>query len=138
MKTTKKSLDVSKRLKKLRSGLEDAVRKQLEEANKEYEYETHKLQYVIPESIHTYIPDFVILKSSGEPIFIECKGHSGITRIDINIDLYSNNTQNSTSVSYSADLSTSSEKEVIKLTDLYVAAVEEVFGGTSDDNTQTK
>ena len=75
MKTPKKSSKSLKPTKKkLRSGLEDRIRSQLEKANKEYEYETHKLQYTVPESVHTYIPDFVIFKSSGEPILIECKG----------------------------------------------------------------
>ena len=70
--------------------------------------------------------------------FLSNAKDSGQTRIDINIDLYSNNTQNSTSDSFSATLGTESVKEVQLLTELYVRAVEEVFGRTSEDSTQTK
>ena len=59
---------------RLRSGLEDKVKAQLDELEKEYKYESERIQYTIPESLHTYVPDFVIFKSSGEPIFVEVKG----------------------------------------------------------------
>jgi hypothetical protein len=63
---------------------------------------------------------------------------TGISRIDISIDFYSSNTHSSISDSFSAMLGQESEEEVQRLMDLFVAAVEEVFGGTSEDNTQKK
>jgi hypothetical protein len=59
---------------KLRSGLEDKVRKQLEDANKEYTYETHKISYTVPAVERSYRPDFIIHTKAGKPIFIESKG----------------------------------------------------------------
>ncbi len=73
--TQKKSSKGSKRQKpKLRSGLEDKVRKQLDNNKVKYEYETHKIEYTVPAVQRSYTPDFIIFKSSGEPIFIEVKG----------------------------------------------------------------
>jgi hypothetical protein len=54
-----------------RSGLEDRISKELESARVEYEYEKHKLKYTKPEKLHTYTPDFYIVKRK---IFIETKG----------------------------------------------------------------
>jgi len=62
----------------------------------------------------------------------------GNTTIDINITLSGPNTQTSTSVSFSAELPTESVKEVQQLTEMYVKAVEAVFGKDSPGNTQTK
>jgi len=52
---------------KLRSGLEDRIAAQLDEAGVAYEYETKKLAYSIP---HTYTPDFVL----DNGIIVEGKG----------------------------------------------------------------
>lgn len=52
---------------KLRSGLEDKVAAQLDEAGVEYAYEKTKLPYSIP---HTYTPDFKLANG----IIVECKG----------------------------------------------------------------
>jgi len=52
---------------KLRSGLEEKIAAQLDEAGMAYEYETQKLEYVIP---HSYKPDFIL--SNG--IIVEGKG----------------------------------------------------------------
>ena len=53
-----------------RSGLEDKIAKQLTEAGVAYEYETTKIQYVVPESVHKYTPDFVLPNG----IIVETKG----------------------------------------------------------------
>ena len=62
----------SKTAKKLgfRSGLEEKVAKQLTEAGVAYEYETTKIKYVVPESVHKYTPDFVLPNG----IIVETKG----------------------------------------------------------------
>lgn len=62
---------------------------------------------------------------------------SGISRIGINTSLFYNNTQNSTSDSFSAILSPASVKEVQQLTETYVQALAEVFGKASNDPSQT-
>lgn len=65
-------MKISKTAKKLgfRSGLEDKIAKQLTEAGVAYEYETTKIQYVVPESIHKYTPDFVLPNG----VVVETKG----------------------------------------------------------------
>jgi hypothetical protein len=56
--------------KGFRSGLEGKVAKQLEVLGVKVEYETTKVKYVIPESLHTYTPDFVLPNG----IVVETKG----------------------------------------------------------------
>ncbi len=53
-----------------RSGLEDKISKQLTSKNIHYDYERWKIPYVVPESNHTYMPDFLLPNG----IFIEAKG----------------------------------------------------------------
>jgi len=53
-----------------RSGLEESVGKFLEEHKIKVEYETTKIDYVIPERTSTYTPDFVLPNG----IIIETKG----------------------------------------------------------------
>lgn len=53
-----------------RSGFENEVFKQIERNGEQPKYETFKINYVIPESKHTYTPDFIL--DSG--IIIETKG----------------------------------------------------------------
>ena len=53
-----------------RSGLEDKIAKQLTEAGVAYEYETTKIQYVVPESVHKYTPDFILPNG----VIVETKG----------------------------------------------------------------
>jgi hypothetical protein len=53
-----------------RSGLEEKVSQQLEALGINVEYETKKIKYVIPESVHTYTPDFELPNG----IIIETKG----------------------------------------------------------------
>ena len=54
---------------KRRSRLEDKVEDQLKAYGVPYEYEKHKLKYIVPERTATYLPDFKV-----GPIFIEVKG----------------------------------------------------------------
>jgi len=63
-----------------RSGLEDKIAKQLSEAGLGVEYETTKIKYTIPESLHTYTPDFllpngIILESKGRFLAEDRKKH---------------------------------------------------------------
>lgn len=53
-----------------RSGLEDRIAEQLHNANVKADYEKFSLSYFIPESKHTYTPDFVLPNG----IIIEAKG----------------------------------------------------------------
>jgi len=53
-----------------RSGLEADVNELLSKNNIDGEYEKHKIKYTIPESEHTYTPDFKLPNG----IFIETKG----------------------------------------------------------------
>lgn len=53
-----------------RSGLEDKVATQLRDANISASYEEYSIPYYIPESKHTYTPDFVLPNG----IIVETKG----------------------------------------------------------------
>jgi hypothetical protein len=53
-----------------RSGFEGRIAKQLELQGVKVEYETTKIKYVIPESLHTYTVDFVLPNG----IMVETKG----------------------------------------------------------------
>lgn len=57
-----------------RSGLEDATNHSLNEAKKKFSYETEKISYIQPETKHTYTPDFILNKKSGNKLYIETKG----------------------------------------------------------------
>jgi hypothetical protein len=69
---TKKHSDKHKAALKAgyRSGLEDTIANQLDMMRVKYTYEEKKISYTVPESKHTYTPDFVL--SNG--IIIETKG----------------------------------------------------------------
>jgi hypothetical protein len=68
-KARRTNLGTSKRLG-FRSGLEEKIAKQLQEAGVKVEYETTKIRYIVPESLHTYTVDFVLPNG----IMIETKG----------------------------------------------------------------
>lgn len=55
----------------VRSGFEAKVVEQLRKKKVKFEYETLKLKYTVPESTHTYTPDFYI---PGTKVIIEAKG----------------------------------------------------------------
>ena len=59
-----------------RSKFEQSIATQLEELDREYEYENkrHKIKYDVPASGHTYLPDFAIFGKDGKCILIEPKG----------------------------------------------------------------
>ena len=54
-----------------RSGLEESIANELEKNRVAYEFEKTKLKYTKPQKIHTYTPDFHLIKKR---IFIETKG----------------------------------------------------------------
>ena len=69
-KTTRRTtLGTAKKLG-FRSGLEVKVAEQLSQSGVSVEYETTKIKYVVPESVHTYTPDFVLPNG----IVVETKG----------------------------------------------------------------
>jgi hypothetical protein len=69
-KTTRRTtLGAAKKLG-FRSGLEVKVAEQLSQSGVSVEYETTKIKYVVPESVHTYTPDFVLPNG----IVVETKG----------------------------------------------------------------
>jgi hypothetical protein len=53
-----------------RSGLEETVAAQIKASGLKVEYESEKIVYVVPETSHTYTPDFVLPNG----IIIETKG----------------------------------------------------------------
>ena len=53
-----------------RSGIEQYISEQLQEKKIEAEYEPFKIPYSVPESKHTYTPDFVL----GNGLVLESKG----------------------------------------------------------------
>lgn len=57
-----------------RSGLEEKIDEQLRAAHATFTYETDKIKYTIPESVHVYTPDFTITTESGKIIYVETKG----------------------------------------------------------------
>lgn len=70
MKRVKRTKAQNEYVHGYRSGLEDKIAEQLVEAKVELKYETEKIKYVIPESSHTYTPDFKLPNG----IFVESKG----------------------------------------------------------------
>lgn len=67
--TRKSNLGAAKKLG-FRSGLEVKIAEQLKSAGVEVEYETTKIKYVVPESLHTYTVDFVLPNG----VMVETKG----------------------------------------------------------------
>lgn len=51
--------------KGFRSGLEEAIADDLRSRSVHYLFEEHKLKYTVPETEHTYTPDFIIAKDRG-------------------------------------------------------------------------
>ena len=89
--TRKSSMDAAHRLG-YRSGLEVKVATKLQESGVEFGYETTKIKYVVPESVHTYTPDFtfpngLIVETKGMLVVADRKKHLLIQqqRPDLNI-----------------------------------------------------
>lgn len=57
-----------------RSGLEEAVSRQIADAGLPVSYETDKIEYVWPERTSKYTPDFKLPKQGGLHFFVETKG----------------------------------------------------------------
>jgi hypothetical protein len=55
---------------KYRSGLEKQIREALDKRRVKYRYEEVKIPYIKPETLHSYLPDFIL--SNG--IIVEAKG----------------------------------------------------------------
>lgn len=68
-----------------RSGLEDKISEQLKSLSVPVKYEERKITYSVPESIHTYTPDFelpngIIIESKGRFVAADRKKHLLIQR----------------------------------------------------------
>ena len=57
-----------------RSGLEEKISQQIEEAGLKVEYETEKVKYIWPQREATYTPDFILGSSDTKKIYVETKG----------------------------------------------------------------
>lgn len=57
-----------------RSGLEEKVSKQIEQAGLPVLYETEKVSYIWPERNSTYTPDFLLHEGTNRQMYIETKG----------------------------------------------------------------
>ncbi len=74
------SLTISKRRRRsaiargYRSGLEDAVSRQIEDAGLIVCYEQDQITYVWPERASKYTPDFRLPKADGATFYVETKG----------------------------------------------------------------
>jgi hypothetical protein len=71
---TKRVKKTDEKRVKLRSGFEAKVKKSLEARGVEFEYESERLPYIVPESRHNYTPDFPTITEKGTKIYIEAKG----------------------------------------------------------------
>jgi len=74
-------LGTSKAIKNgYRSGLEDRISDQLKSLSVPVKYEEFKIKYLVPESLHTYTPDFelpngIIIESKGRFVAADRKKH---------------------------------------------------------------
>lgn len=75
------ALGTSKAIKNgYRSGLEDRISDQLKSLSVPVKYEEFKIKYTVPESLHTYTPDFelpngIIIESKGRFVAADRKKH---------------------------------------------------------------
>lgn len=91
-KTKRKSTLGTARRLGFRSGLEIKVSEQLKESGVEFEYETTKIKYVVPESTHTYTPDFtfpngLIVETKGRFLAADRKKHLLIQKQHPELDI---------------------------------------------------
>ena len=75
-----------------RSGLEDKISDQLKEAGVAFEYETFKIKYTVPETLHTYTPDFIlpngiIVESKGRFVVADRKKHLYVQKQHPDLDI---------------------------------------------------
>lgn len=57
-----------------RSGLENTISKQISGAGHKVEYETEKIEYLVPARSAKYTPDFKLPKKNGGFFYVETKG----------------------------------------------------------------
>lgn len=74
MRRKKFSKKAIARMYGFRSGLEQEINESFQTMGLDSEYEKHILKYIKPVSEHKYCPDFRIVNSKGEIIFVETKG----------------------------------------------------------------
>lgn len=91
-KTTRKSAMGTAKKLGFRSGLEEKVADQLKKSGVRFEYETTKIKYVVPESLHTYTPDFVfpnglIVETKGRFVVADRKKHLLIQKQHPHLDI---------------------------------------------------
>lgn len=75
-----------------RSGLEDRISDQLKSLSIPVKYEEFKIKYNIPESVHTYTPDFelpngIIIESKGRFVSADRKKHLLVQQQHPNLDI---------------------------------------------------
>jgi hypothetical protein len=75
-----------------RSGLEDKISDQLKKAGVAFEYETFKIKYTVPETLHTYTPDFIlpngiIVESKGRFVVADRKKHLYVQKQHPDLDI---------------------------------------------------
>ena len=75
-----------------RSGLEDKISDQLKEAGVAFEYEIFKIKYTVPETLHTYTPDFmlpngIIVESKGRFVVADRKKHLYVQKQHPDLDI---------------------------------------------------
>ena len=60
----------------VRSGLEESICEELDSKGIVYKYEPveGKIPYTVPESYHTYTPDFILTTKTGKKLIVESKG----------------------------------------------------------------
>ncbi len=74
-----------------KSGLEHVVAEQIKQSDYPLKYETDVLQYVVPERVAKYTPDFVFVKRNGSLMYIETKGRwTSVDRLKMKHVLTSN------------------------------------------------
>lgn len=59
---------------KTRNKFEQSIDKQLKDSKVSYSYESEKITYVVPSTLHSYTPDFVITTGRGTKFYVETKG----------------------------------------------------------------
>jgi hypothetical protein len=87
----RKKVSVAKKLG-FRSGLEHIIYKQIEDRGIAPQYESFKISYVIPQTSHTYLPDFklpngIIIESKGRFLLDDRKKHLYIKKQHPQLDI---------------------------------------------------
>lgn len=91
-KTRKRSAMGTAKALGFRSGLEEKVADELKKSGVKFEYETTKIKYVVPESVHSYTPDFIfpnglIVETKGRFVAADRKKHLLIKKQHPELDI---------------------------------------------------